>query len=93
MEYDLCIIGAGAAGITIAREFVDSRVRVGLIESGGLKPDRETLSLYEGETSETIPSSFQYLTTSRVRYFGRTQREYQVGAAKITGRAQGGTGP
>lgn len=72
MEYDLCIIGAGAAGITIAREFVDSRVRVGLIESGGLKPDRETLSLYEGETSETIPSSFQYLTTSRVRYFGGT---------------------
>jgi choline dehydrogenase-like flavoprotein len=72
MEYDLCIIGAGAAGITIAREFVDSRVTVGLVESGGLEPDLETLSLYEGETSEAIPSSFQYLTTSRVRYFGGT---------------------
>ncbi len=32
---DLCIIGAGAAGITLAREFIGSSVRVAVLESGG----------------------------------------------------------
>jgi choline dehydrogenase-like flavoprotein len=45
---DICIVGAGPAGITIARELIDSNKTVLLVESGGLKEDREALSLYEG---------------------------------------------
>jgi hypothetical protein len=36
IEADLCIVGAGAAGVTIARTFAGKTVRVCLIESGGL---------------------------------------------------------
>lgn len=35
MECDLCVVGAGAAGITIAREFAGSGVQVCLVESVG----------------------------------------------------------
>ena len=35
IEADLCIIGAGAAGITLAREFIGSGIQVCLLESGG----------------------------------------------------------
>jgi choline dehydrogenase-like flavoprotein len=41
IETDLCIIGSGAAGITIAREFIGSSVRVCLLEAGGLSIDSE----------------------------------------------------
>src|SRR5262245_11554747 len=33
IETDLCIIGSGAAGITIAREFIGSSIRVCLLEA------------------------------------------------------------
>ena len=42
---DVCIVGAGAAGITIAREFVGRNLQVVMLESGGLAPDVETQSL------------------------------------------------
>ncbi|MBI1260789.1 MAG: GMC family oxidoreductase [Rhizobiales bacterium] len=71
LETDLAIIGAGAAGIAIAREFADRQIngapiRVLLIESGGLEFDAETQGLYDGE-SVGIPYP---LDTSRLRYFG-----------------------
>src|SRR5438034_4639821 len=72
LKYQVCIIGAGAAGITLAKEFHNSGITVGLIESGGLEPDATQL-LAEGETSEeTIPNRLRYLGTSRTRYFGGT---------------------
>jgi choline dehydrogenase-like flavoprotein len=36
LEADLCIIGAGPAGLSLAGEFADSAVRVVVLESGGL---------------------------------------------------------
>jgi choline dehydrogenase-like flavoprotein len=41
VETELCIIGSGAAGIAIAREFIGSSVRVCLLEAGGLSVDPE----------------------------------------------------
>ena len=35
VETDLAIIGAGAAGIAIAREMIGAGLKVALIESGG----------------------------------------------------------
>jgi choline dehydrogenase-like flavoprotein len=67
LEADLCIVGAGAAGITIAREFVDHPVRVVLIESGGRTFAHRPQFLYRGENVGTA----NYPTThSRFRMFG-----------------------
>ena len=48
LETDVCIIGAGAAGITLAREFSGSPFRVTVLESGGFEYETETQALYEG---------------------------------------------
>ena len=53
IEADLCVIGAGAAGITIAREFAGKSIRVCLIESGGFDFDDETQALCQGEAVGT----------------------------------------
>ena len=65
---DLCIIGAGAAGITLAREFDELGVRVCLLESGGLQYEPEIQALNEG-----VDIGFQEGSTvgsSGLRYFG-----------------------
>ena len=71
LETDLCIIGAGAAGITIAKELADSGLRIVLLESGGRQIDPETQELYEGEMAGPVDWP-HYLATSRVRAFGGT---------------------
>ncbi len=48
IEADLCIIGAGAAGLTLARQFAGTSTRVCLLESGGLTFDWETQELVQG---------------------------------------------
>jgi choline dehydrogenase-like flavoprotein len=67
IETEVCIVGAGAAGITLAREFADSPFRVALLESGGLEFDLDTQKLYEGQN---IGLPFDDLTVCRLRYFG-----------------------
>ena len=37
-DYDLCIVGSGPAGATVARELSDSGLRICVLESGRLKP-------------------------------------------------------
>ncbi|MEM7195808.1 MAG: GMC family oxidoreductase [Pseudomonadota bacterium] len=71
LSADLCIIGAGAAGITLATSLENSKISTILLEAGDTQPDQKTQSIYEGVVrSEVLPSS--YLTTSRARYFGGT---------------------
>src|SRR5262245_47784266 len=45
---DLCIIGAGAAGITLALEFIGSNLDALVLESGGKTKEQETQALYAG---------------------------------------------
>lgn len=73
IEADLCIIGAGAAGITIARQFIGSRHKVVLLESGGFEFDPETQALYEGG-STGLP--YFPLDATRLRYFGGTTNHW-----------------
>src|SRR6266478_3450632 len=49
---DICIIGAGAAGITMAMELADGRSDVLVLESGGLKAERATQDLYAGSVAD-----------------------------------------
>jgi choline dehydrogenase-like flavoprotein len=51
LRADLCIVGAGAAGIAIAREFVNHPWRVILLESGGTRVRAETQSLNRGDVT------------------------------------------
>jgi choline dehydrogenase-like flavoprotein len=48
LQSDICIIGAGAAGITMALELLDSGLDVLVLESGGLREKPETQALYAG---------------------------------------------
>src|SRR5581483_2514400 len=67
---DLCIIGAGAAGVSLALGFARTRFSVCLIESGGFRYEPETQALYEGPTTG-LPW-FCNLHDCRLRRFGGT---------------------
>ncbi len=72
IETDIAVIGAGAAGITLARELRDSGRQVTLIESGSLELEADTQALYEGESG-----AVEYpLAESRLRYFGGTTNHW-----------------
>lgn len=72
IESDLCIIGGGAAGITIAQEFAGSSYEVCVLESGGFEHDVETQRLYDGE-NVGLPYS---LMGTRLRYLGGTTNHW-----------------
>jgi choline dehydrogenase-like flavoprotein len=50
IDCDVCIVGAGPAGITVARELDESGVRVCMLESGGPSPEPRTQELNDGES-------------------------------------------
>ena len=70
---DIVIIGAGAAGISIAKEFVGTLSTVAMLEAGGLEWKKESQDPYRGEhvTNAFTPDyAKRYLSTSRQRFFG-----------------------
>ena len=61
LECDLCIVGAGAAGITLALQFVQSKLRVIVLESGGEKLEAEQQALNHGDVVDGVhPSAHLY---------------------------------
>lgn len=70
---EICIVGAGAAGITLARELNGSGLDCVLLESGGTEFDNTTQELYAGDN---IGRPFLDLTTCRLRYFGGTTNHW-----------------
>lgn len=73
-QYDLCIIGSGAAGITLAREMINSKLKVCLLEAGGQERTEESQDFYNGE----FASKFTHhpLNVSRLRFFGGTTNHW-----------------
>jgi choline dehydrogenase-like flavoprotein len=69
LQADLCIIGGGAAGITIARELAGSGANIVLLESGGLELEGETQALNKGEN---VGLPYFPLDAARLRGFGGT---------------------
>lgn len=67
MQFDLCIIGAGPAGLAIAHRLANSGVSIGLVESGGFRPTRRTQQLCAGKN---IGHSYWNLDVPQVRCFG-----------------------
>jgi choline dehydrogenase-like flavoprotein len=73
VETELCIVGAGAAGITLAREFINSGFRVVVLESGGTELETATQNLYAGSN---IGRPYYDPTSHRLRYFGGTTNHW-----------------
>jgi choline dehydrogenase-like flavoprotein len=67
IDSDICIIGAGAAGIALAQQFAAAKLRVCLLESGGLEADAATQALAEGDSAGT---AYSPLDSTQLRFFG-----------------------
>lgn len=76
LRADICIAGAGVAGITLTRELIGSGARVCLLESGGREPDRATQALYYGEN---LGLPYYSPDVSQARFFGGTSNCWHVG--------------
>ncbi len=74
LECEVCIVGAGAAGITLASELAGTRARVIVLESGGFDTDAETQRLYDGEI---VGQGYAPLARTRVRVFGGSTSHWE----------------
>ena len=52
LRADVCIIGGGPAGISLALDLSERGFSVLMLESGFMQEDKKTQSLYEGETAD-----------------------------------------
>ncbi|WP_051340463.1 FAD-dependent oxidoreductase [Azospirillum halopraeferens] len=73
LDADVCIVGAGASGMTLAMQLADADVRVLLLESGGMDIDGQTQGLYRGSN---LGLPYFDLTSCRLRYFGGTTNHW-----------------
>ena len=51
IEGDICIIGSGAAGISMALEWINTPYKVILLEGGGFAYESQMQDLYKGKTT------------------------------------------
>lgn len=68
-EYDVCIVGAGVAGISLALELEGSGLRVCLLEAGGRGYERRVQDLFHGEVDAV---SYPPLRDTRLAALGGT---------------------
>ncbi len=71
LSADVCVVGAGAAGIALAIELSKAGLNVLMLESGDVRPQNSDQALNEGEIAG---QQFTGLTSGRVRAFGGATR-------------------
>lgn len=69
IQGDICIVGAGAAGISMALEWVNTPYKVILLEGGGFNVEQKMQNLYKGKNTG---QRYFPLESSRLHYFGGT---------------------
>jgi len=69
IEADLCIVGAGAAGISMALECIGTSLDVVLLEAGGLDYSADSQEAYRGDI---VGNPYFPLQAARLRQFGGT---------------------
>ena len=72
ISYDVCVVGTGPAGITLARKLSEAGQTVILLEAGGLDYSEQSQDLYECE----IVGHNAWPKFSRLRYFGGTSNHW-----------------
>jgi choline dehydrogenase-like flavoprotein len=77
-EADVCIVGSGPVGTTLARDLANRGHRVVLLESGGFERDDRTEGLTEGITTG---DPFDSLSKARTRRFGGMAHLWNSGTA------------
>ena len=70
IECDVCIVGAGAAGIALAHELSGEALDVVVLESGGKRLEKDTQDLHRGEVVD--PERHAPLHEYRLRQLGGT---------------------
>lgn len=80
LDVDLCIVGSGAAGLSIARSFFGSRIRVCVLESGGLVGEDRSQFLNSGTS---VGEAYIDPATSRMRAFGGTCNVWGCGCIPL----------
>ncbi len=85
---DICIVGAGAAGITLAVEFARKEKKVLLLEGGGAVREDSSQALYD---SEIVGLPHRGIHTGRIRVKGGTTVRWggqilELGALDFTPR-------
>ena len=83
IQTEVCIVGSGPAGLTLAQEFAGQDFRVCLLESGGLElPDEQTAALAEVENTGDFDQVFP---DRRNRRFGGNSTYWgvQIGNGQI----------
>jgi choline dehydrogenase-like flavoprotein len=76
LSSDVCIIGSGPAGLTLAQELSQAGVAVNVLEAGGLEPDSAAQRLASG-VSVGLP--YYPLDAARLRQFGGTSGHWWSG--------------
>ena len=89
IETDICIVGAGAAGLTLAGALGPTNRDVCVLEAGDFKPDEETQSLYDLDCVG-YPVRENYM--ARARYYGGScnlwaGRAMKLARSDVDGRA------
>jgi choline dehydrogenase-like flavoprotein len=79
LDADICVVGAGPAGITIAQQLVGKGLRICLAESGGFVEEPRTQRLYDGECVGHPMS----LTEGRCRVFGGSSTQWTGRSATL----------
>jgi len=74
IDVDVCIVGAGAAGITLARDLSGGNRKIAVLESGNFDFEAATQALYAGEVAG---KPYSPLDRDRLRYFGGTTNHWE----------------
>lgn len=69
IEGDICIVGAGAAGISMAQEWLNTKHKVILLEGGGFSYEDAMQELYAGTSTG---QHYFPMKSIRLHYFGGT---------------------
>jgi choline dehydrogenase-like flavoprotein len=82
LDADVCIIGAGPAGLTIARALAPRGLRILILESGGRRPDPAVQALCAGTTTD--PAYVDPVLTRR-RQAGGTAQDWNTAVGREIG--------
>lgn len=73
-SFDICIVGSGPAGVTLALALAPLGFRVGLLEAGGMTHSKESQDFFSGEVTGT--ESPENLHAFRYRQLGGTSSNW-----------------
>src|SRR5918999_240772 len=80
IDADICVIGAGPAGVTLASEWLTDGFRVVMLESGGAFRKKAAQLLARGESAG---QPYYRLERTRVRGFGGTSLHWRAGEGAV----------